>query len=38
MGRFRGKEMNKAVFVYYLEATFIDGKQVTQKGDITLIK
>lgn len=37
-GTFRGKDMNKAVFVYYLEATFIDGKQVTQKGDITLIK
>lgn len=37
-GSFRGKEMNKAVFVYYLEATFIDGKEVTQKGDITLVK
>ena len=37
-GTFRGKDMNKAVFVYYLEATFIDGKEVTQKGDITLIK
>jgi gliding motility-associated-like protein len=37
-GSFRGKDMNKAVFVYYLEATFIDGKEVTQKGDITLVK
>ncbi|MBV6484581.1 MAG: hypothetical protein KFKLKKLM_01088 [Flavobacteriales bacterium] len=37
-GTFRGKDMNKAVFVYYLEATFIDGSEVTQKGDITLIK
>lgn len=37
-GSFRGKEMNKAVFVYYLEATFIDGEEVTQKGDITLVK
>lgn len=37
-GSFRGKEMNKAVFVYYLEATFIDGQKVTQKGDITLVK
>lgn len=37
-GSFRGKDMNKAVFVYYLEATFIDGKKVTQKGDITLVK
>ncbi|MCB0409335.1 MAG: gliding motility-associated C-terminal domain-containing protein, partial [Flavobacteriales bacterium] len=37
-GTFRGKEMNKAVFVYYLEATFIDGEEVKQKGDITLVK
>lgn len=37
-GSFRGKDMNKAVFVYYLEATFIDGQEVTQKGDITLVK
>ena len=37
-GTFRGEDMNKAVFVYYLEATFSDGKQVTQKGDITLVK
>ncbi|MCB0380341.1 MAG: gliding motility-associated C-terminal domain-containing protein, partial [Flavobacteriales bacterium] len=28
-GSFRGKDMNKAVFVYYLEATFIDGQEVT---------
>ncbi|MBI2281135.1 MAG: VCBS repeat-containing protein, partial [Bacteroidetes bacterium] len=37
-GTFRGKEMNKAVFVYYLEATFKDGSKTTKKGDITLIK
>ncbi|PKP48924.1 MAG: hypothetical protein CVT95_03860, partial [Bacteroidetes bacterium HGW-Bacteroidetes-12] len=37
-GKFRGKEMNKAVFVYYLEATFIDGSKVTKKGDVTLIR
>jgi len=37
-GKFRGKEMNKAVFVYYLEATFIDGSKITKKGDVTLIR
>ncbi len=37
-GSFRGKKMNNAVFVYYLEATFIDGSEVTQKGDVTLIR
>jgi gliding motility-associated-like protein len=37
-GTFRGKKMNSAVFVYYLQATFIDGSEVTQKGDITLIR
>jgi len=37
-GKFRGKDMNKAVFVYYLEATFIDGSKVTKKGDVTLIR
>lgn len=37
-GTFRGKKMNNAVFVYYLQATFIDGSEVSQKGDITLIR
>ncbi|MFT7667159.1 MAG: gliding motility-associated-like protein, partial [Patiriisocius sp.] len=37
-GKFRGKKMNNAVFVYYLEATFKDGTEVSQKGDITLIR
>jgi len=37
-GTFRGKAMNKAVFVYYLQATFIDGNKAKQKGDITLIR
>ena len=37
-GKFRGKDMNKAVFVYYLEATFIDGSKVTKKGDVTLVR
>ena len=37
-GTFRGKKMNNAVFVYYLEATFNNGQEVTKKGDITLIR
>ncbi|MBL4668033.1 MAG: gliding motility-associated C-terminal domain-containing protein, partial [Flavobacteriales bacterium] len=37
-GVFRGKKMNNAVFVYYLEAIFHDGTEVSQKGDVTLIR
>jgi len=37
-GRFRGKDMNKAVFVYYLKGFFKDGSEFNQKGDITLIR
>ncbi|HEY9083183.1 MAG TPA: gliding motility-associated C-terminal domain-containing protein [Vicingaceae bacterium] len=37
-GTFRGKKLNSAVFVYYLEATFKNGSSTTKKGDITLIK
>ena len=37
-GSFRGKPMNNGVFVYYLKATFIDGTEAEQKGDITLLK
>jgi gliding motility-associated-like protein len=37
-GTFRGKKMNKAVFVYYLKGFFKDGSAFSQKGDITLIR
>tara|TARA_B100000809_G_scaffold266457_1_gene329274 strand:- start:8857 stop:12120 length:3264 start_codon:yes stop_codon:yes gene_type:complete len=37
-GSFRGKPMNNGVFVYYLEATFLDGTRAEQKGDITLTR
>jgi gliding motility-associated-like protein len=37
-GTFRGKPMNPAVFVYYVEATFLDGTSTTLKGDVTLIR
>ncbi|MCO6500827.1 MAG: SBBP repeat-containing protein [Vicingus serpentipes] len=37
-GVFRGEPMNKAVFVYYLQGTFVDGSEFNQKGDVTLIR
>jgi gliding motility-associated-like protein len=37
-GTFRGQKMNNGVFVYYLQATFKNGEEVTKKGDITLIR
>ncbi len=37
-GIFRGKAMNPAVFVWYVEATFTDGLTKTYKGDVTLIR
>ena len=37
-GTFKGKPLNKAVFVYYVKATFVDNSEVEQKGDITLIR
>ncbi|TAL58082.1 MAG: hypothetical protein EPN85_12440 [Bacteroidetes bacterium] len=33
-----GKLLNTAVFVYYLEATFISGKKINKKGNISLIR
>ncbi len=37
-GTFRGEKMNPAVFVYYVQATFTDGSDVTKKGNVTLIR
>jgi gliding motility-associated-like protein len=37
-GNFRGKKMNPAVFVYYVEAGLNNGTTVTKKGDVTLIR
>jgi gliding motility-associated-like protein len=37
-GKFHGKDMNPAVFVYYLEAEFLDGHVEFRKGDVTLIR
>ncbi|MFI5151316.1 MAG: kelch repeat-containing protein [Bacteroidia bacterium] len=35
-GTFRGKMMNSGVFAYYLKATLLNGKNISQKGNITL--
>ncbi len=35
-GRFRGQDMNPAVFVYYSIVEFIDGQEVLFKGDVTV--
>ncbi len=37
-GRFKGKEMNPGVFVYFAEIEFIDGRVLIYKGDVTLMK
>ncbi len=37
-GTYKGAEQNTAVFVYVLEATFLNGKTVTESGDVSLIR
>jgi len=37
-GTFRGKELDPAVFTYYLHAIFIDGSDKIEKGDVTLTR
>ncbi len=37
-GRFRGKLLDPAVFVYYAEIEIIDGRITLKYGDITLVK
>ncbi len=37
-GYFNGKPMNSAVFVYFLEAEFIDGHIEKFTGDVTLVR
>jgi gliding motility-associated-like protein len=37
-GTFRGKELDPAVFSYYMNVTFVDGTSKIEKGDITLIR
>ncbi|MCB0520983.1 MAG: gliding motility-associated C-terminal domain-containing protein [Saprospiraceae bacterium] len=37
-GTFKGKKMNPAVFAWYAELVFLDGKKRTFKGDLTLLR
>lgn len=37
-GTFRGKDMPPDVFVYVAVVSFIDGEEITVKGDITLMR
>ncbi len=37
-GTYKGNVLNSSVFVYYLDATLVDGTKVKRKGNITLIK
>ncbi len=37
-GTYKGKEMNTAVFVYYLKANLTTGEEVIKKGNISLMR
>jgi gliding motility-associated-like protein len=37
-GEFKGERLNPGVFIYLIEIAFVDGKVITYKGDITLMK
>jgi gliding motility-associated-like protein len=37
-GRFKGIEMMSGIFVWYIEATYIDGAKETLKGHTTLMR
>jgi len=37
-GTFRGKAVDPAVYVYYLEATCIGNEEFFKKGNVTLIR
>jgi hypothetical protein len=37
-GTRNGAELNSGVFVYQLNGKYYNGKEFTQKGDITLMK
>lgn len=37
-GTFKGKEMNTAVFVYYMRAKLTTGDEINKKGNISLIR
>ncbi|TAL60372.1 MAG: hypothetical protein EPN85_07365 [Bacteroidetes bacterium] len=37
-GTYKGKLMNTAVFVYYLDVTLTNGEKISKKGNISLIR
>jgi gliding motility-associated-like protein len=37
-GTYRGRQMNTAVFVFYMKANLTDGTEVVKKGNISLIR
>ncbi len=37
-GTYKGKAVDPGVFVYYLNATFVDGSQSVQSGNITVVR
>ncbi len=37
-GTYKGKTLDSAVFVYFLEGMGFDGKQISKKGNITLLR
>ena len=37
-GTYKGKKLSKAVFVYYVKATYWDENKVEKKGNVTLIR
>jgi gliding motility-associated-like protein len=37
-GTYNGNELNSAVFVYFIEATFTNGQSITDKGNVSIVK
>jgi len=37
-GTYKGKPLNPGVYVYYVDATFINGEEKSEKGSVTLIR
>lgn len=37
-GTYKGKQLDPAVFVYYLKVTCFSGDEITQKGNVAIIK
>ncbi len=37
-GKYKGKECNSAVYMYYLKATLFDGTAISKQGNVTLLR